>query len=715
MDVPLERDLASYDFCAALATASRSIILTDGTQPNNPIVFVNDAFTNITGYSQEEAIGRNCRFLQGPGTDQGVVAEIREALANGRSIRREVLNYRKNGEAFWNDLTIDPVRDKAGKVTSFIGIQHDETRCHAALLGRLEAEERLANIANTNSGYAFRRIMHPDGTIVFPYISPSFFRILGLPPGVGMRTEEGVEYLHPDDRDPILKATRQSATSLTPMLIEYRLISPAGKERWFRNDSTPRALANGDIVWDGMAIDITAEKSSELQLSHLAYHDGLTGLSNRLLFKSLTIKAISAVDIAVDKVALFYIDVDDFQAFNDQWGQAFGDGVLFGIGQRLAEFSELRGGSAARLGGDEFAILLPSVPQATPPLELVEIIGRELRSPTLIDRQEVVIEVCVGAAVFPFAGETHQTGAEGAAAELLKQAQSALQAAKQNGPGTSRLYSAEHDDRLQNRAALRHSLHQAIIQEQFQLHYQPLVDLASGEIVGAEALVRWIHPEFGLQRPDLFIPLAEASGLIVPLGAWVIKDAMKQAQAWRRRGIRTPGIAINVSSIQLQRPGFMACVAQALAETGADPHDFEFELTEGTLIEASREILEQLNALKSLGFGLTIDDFGTGHSTFKYLRDFPIDKIKIDQVFVRQLVIDSSDASIIRAMITLARSLKLKVVAEGIETAMQRNFLRDEGCMTGQGYLFSPPMTAEDFGWALERQLTLPVQDDRPT
>jgi EAL domain-containing protein (putative c-di-GMP-specific phosphodiesterase class I) len=283
-----------------------------------------------------------------------------------------------------------------------------------------------------------------------------------------------------------------------------------------------------------------------------------------------------------------------------------------------------------------------------------------------------------------------------------------MQAAKREGYGSHRIYTPDLDDRLQNRMALRQSLHRAVIEDRLKLHYQPLVDLGSGRIIGAEALVRWYHPEFGLQRPDLFIPLAEESGFIVQLGAWVIHEAMRQSQSWKQQGFNPPRIAVNVSSVQLQKPGFIATVEKALAETGADAHDFEFELTEGLLIEASSDVLSILTAIKALGFGITIDDFGTGNATFKYLRDFPIDKIKIDQVFVRQLVIDSSDAFIIRAMVALSRSLGINILAEGIETEMQREFLRQEGCESGQGYLFSMPLVAEDFGWMIEHRVTLP-------
>jgi EAL domain-containing protein (putative c-di-GMP-specific phosphodiesterase class I) len=285
----------------------------------------------------------------------------------------------------------------------------------------------------------------------------------------------------------------------------------------------------------------------------------------------------------------------------------------------------------------------------------------------------------------------------------------AMVEAKRDGAGACRLYSAGADDRSRSRTALRLSLQQAIDDAQFEMHYQPIVDLTSGAVVGAEALVRWSHPELGMVRPDMFIPIAESTRLIVPLGAWITRTVMQQAQAWRRRGLATPRISINLSSVQLQRPGFLEAVQQALAETGANARDFEFELTETVLVDVSPELLERLAGLKALGFGLAIDDFGTGNATFSYLRHFPVDKIKIDQSFVRHLMAGSSDASIVRAMTALGRSLDLQVVAEGIETTRQRDFLLEEGCRTGQGYLFSLPMQAEDFAWLLEQRVRLPI------
>jgi len=300
-------------------------------------------------------------------------------------------------------------------------------------------------------------------------------------------------------------------------------------------------------------------------------------------------------------------------------------------------------------------------------------------------------------------------------AELMKRADIALRAAKSEGPNTYRLYAAHTDDRLRNRLTLRHSLRRGLDEGQFALHYQPLVDLKSGSIAGAEALVRWNHPALGMQRPDQFIPLAEESGLIAPIGAWVISEAMTCRRNWIRAGLKAPVVAINVSGLQLKRPDFMDTVERSLAMTGADPRGFELELTEGVMIDTSEDTRRLLQRLRSMGFCITIDDFGAGHSTFKYLKEFPVDKIKIDQVFVRGLTVDSNDASIVRAMIGLARNLSLGIVAEGVETSFHRRFLKAEGCGFGQGYLFSPPLAEDQFTRLIAGEAKLPRPKVSPT
>jgi len=697
---------AKTDLEDAMMTTSCAMLVSGDPARDHPIIFVNPAFTQLTGYEPSDIIGRNCRLLQGADTDVDVAADIHRAIGAGEPIRCEILNYRKNGDPFWNDLRIDPIRNKFGIVTGFVGVQFDATASHSVREAQLATELRLEDIISHVPGYVYRRILKTDGSIELSYLSPSINRTLGIARGILVTSATFYDHVHPEDRQELIRAIRQSATDLSVFREEFRLVSSTGAVRWFRSDALARLLPNGDIMWDGIAIEITAERKSETDLAFLAFHDSLTGLCNRDLFKSALLKVMSSPS-RDEELAIFFIDLDSFQEINDSLGQEVGDDVLRVVGDRLTKFSKGAAGTVARLGGDEFAILIPAVSPAEPVTELALRIHAELAQPMHVMGQEIIVQACVGAAMHSRTSEISDPA--DVCSELMKQADLALLAAKREGRGSCLVYASDLDDRFQNRMALRQSLHNAILNDQLELHYQPLVDLASGRIVGAEALVRWNHPELGLQRPDLFIPLAEKSGFIVPLGAWVINEAMRQSQAWRLQGFTTPRISMNVSSVQLQKPGFIATIEEALANTGADPRDFEFELTEGLLIEASTEILSILSAIKAFGFWITIDDFGTGNATFKYLRDFPIDKIKIDQVFVRQLVIDSSDAFIIHAMVALARSLSVTIVAEGIETEMQREFLRREGCQVGQGYLFSMPLMAEDFGWMLQNHVALPM------
>ena len=694
---------------AGLAALSTCVVLSDAREPDCPIVFVNAAFTALTGYTSRDALGRNCRFLQGPLTDRKVVGRIRQALEAGEPIACDIVNYRKTGEPYWSRIGIDPVRDAGGAISHFISFQRNADEERAALRSLVEAERQLAHLVDNIPGYVFRRVMHPDRTITYPFLSRSLFRILGVPDDTDLRGKGFVTYMHPQEREEFDRSVIQSGLDLTTLRCDVRIVTPLGRDVWFRSVSTPQPAEDGSVVWEGVALDITAEKASELKLSYLAHHDALTGLPNRLLFRTAIVDAIAGATPSPNDVALFYVDLDEFRILNEELGMSFGDLLLEEVGRRLLAFAESRQGTASRLGGDEFGLLVPATAERMNPLVLAHSLREELLRPTTIEGRAVSLECCVGAVAYRYYGDIASCSVDERAAEAMKRADLALRRAKQEGSGSCCVYSSGIDNRVQNRVALRRSLQDALSHDQFQLHYQPLVELATGRIVGAEALVRWNHPDLGMQRPDLFIAYAESSGLIVPLGAWVLRQAMMQGQAWRERGLVTPRIAINLSAVQLQRPGFLDTVERAMGDTGARAEDYEFELTEGTLVAAASNMHRQLDSLRTAGFRLAIDDFGTGHSTLKYLRDLSIDKVKIDQTFVRNLVVDSSDASIIRAIMGLSRSLGLDVVAEGIETVMQRDFLMSVGCEVGQGYLMSLPLAAEDFGWLLQtHRLLLP-------
>ena len=683
-------------------------ILTDAKQHDNPVVFVNAAFTAITGYSADDVMGKNCRFLQGPETNRESVAKMRKAIATGERLTLELLNYRKNGDEFWSELTIGPETDADGEVVGFVGIIHDVTARRRSEAKSRELEARLTAIMENMPGYVFQRTLKSDGAVDLTYFSPYFANMLGI---TGNRQGAGDDLwarIHPDDRDSMYRSIERSAADLSDLSVDFRLRTVNGSDRWMRTYSRPRRLEAGEIVWDGVGLDVTAERVAEERLSYLAYHDPLTGMPNRSLFNASLAKVLNTNQTDDRQVALLLIDLDGFQEVNDAVGWQTGDSVLRGVSKRIADFASRREGYSARTGGDEFAVFYSSEAQDDLSKD-AEALYRDLAQTLYVDDRPFAIEACIGVASFPFGSGAEDPGGESGVSELIKRANIALHEAKRAGRGMHRLYSIAADDRRRNQTLVRQSLREAIESRQFRLHYQPQVDLSSGEIVGAEALIRWSHPTLGMQRPDIFIPMAEKTGLIIPLGAWIMEEAMRQAQEWAQRHAHVPKIAINVSGAQLLHPSFIGTVEGALERTGAKANQLEIELTESFMIEATPIVLGVLDALKRMGFTLAVDDFGTGYASFRHLRDFLVDKLKIDQTFVRQMVVDSSDASIIRAIIALAKSLKLEVVAEGIETLVQRNFLRDEGCKIGQGYLFSLPLNAEDFGYLLDHSVKLPM------
>jgi diguanylate cyclase (GGDEF)-like protein/PAS domain S-box-containing protein len=699
---------AAQDLANVIDALPHGIVLTDASQKDNPIIFANTAFAVLTGYTTEEIIGHNCRFLQGPDTDRSVVAEIADAVGRSAAITRELLNYRRDGTEFWNEILIEPHHDSAGHLVGFLGTQYDVTAKRHAHDAQRETEARLERVVDNLPGYIFQRITRPDGGYAFSYFSASFWHMLGFSEIPPLETLDPYTHIHPDDIPRVRQAVAHSVLTHTEATIEFRATTASGNLVWLRTRSTPRALADGNTAWDGIGIDITAEKTSAEAIAFLAYHDPLTGLSNRTQFKA---HLAAAAAIRDKDIEVFAIDVDGLQEINDTLGPPVGDAVLQCVAQRVAEFAGPHGG-AGRLGGDEFCLFRPHADSGPAVLECAESLCRDLTRPMQVEEHDITIEVGVGATLFAMVKPAGRD-TENPSDEMIKQANMALNLAKRSGRGNVRHYTADMDENECHRAILRGSLQRDTIETQFTLLYHPLVDLASGRIMGAEALLRWNHPQLGMQRPDMFIPLAEASGLIVPLGAWVFRTALAELRTWSQFGIDAPRVSVNVSSVQLRTPGFIGMVEAALAETGAEPTQVDVELTESVLIDATAPILGRLNVLKQHGFRLALDDFGTGYSSFRCLQDLPIDKVKIDQTFVRRVLQSPSDAAIVRAIITVTRSLGLAVCAEGIETQGQLDFARAEGCNTGQGYFFSLPIPAHEFRHLLARHTTLPGRETR--
>ncbi|MGE5490653.1 MAG: EAL domain-containing protein [Actinomycetota bacterium] len=446
--------------------------------------------------------------------------------------------------------------------------------------------------------------------------------------------------------------------------------------------------------------DLTERQTANKRIEELAYHDVLTGLPNRLLLGDRIDVALKSAAREDRSFAVLFIDLDHFKQINDSLGHAFGDRVLVTAAERIKAC--LRPvDTAARLGGDEFVLVLHDVDQ--PRAEMIaRRILESLGHPVSLDNMTFALTCSIGIVLYP---------ADGANAdELIKNADTAMYQAKERGRAGYRFYQRQMNVDLLARMRLDQAMRQALDRGHFKLHYQPQVD-AAGCIIGAEALIRWHDPELGQITPDQFIPIAEQTGFIVPIGEWVLGEAVKQAAKWRHKGIDLT-VAVNVSALQFQKPDFALSVARELRQQGLLPEALELELTESILIQDADDALLRLKALAQLGVRLSIDDFGTGYSSLAYLKNFPIHKLKIDRSFVRGLPDNGSDKAIVNAVINLGHTLSLDVIAEGVETADQRDFLDRAGCDQFQGFLFSPAVEAESFEALARRSVDSPLDAD---
>lgn len=439
-----------------------------------------------------------------------------------------------------------------------------------------------------------------------------------------------------------------------------------------------------------LAIVSRTEKleAANRQLRHLATHDALTDLPNRVLLDDRLEQAIAHADREGQAFAVMMLDLDRFKMINDSLGHHAGDAVLKEVASRLRKVVRSID-TVARFGGDEFVLVIgPSTPPASAD-EIAERIGEELGQPVRSGGVDLHVSSSIGIAAYPTDGRS--------ADRLLAHADAAMYCAKHRGRNNYQRFAPEMDALTVERANLESELHQALRLQQLELHYQPKVDTASGDVRSAEALIRWRHPQRGLIPPAQFIPLAEECGLIHDIGAWVVREACRQCAAWQRAGVPPLRVAVNVAASQFRRGDLLDVIQSALQESQLDPQYLEIELTESVVMtdpEGTAAILEQLSRM---GVLVSVDDFGTGYSSMNYLRRFPIDKLKIDRGFLKDLITSSDDASIVRAIISLAHSLRLKVVAEGVETPEQLRFLRTLGCDQYQGYHFSPPLPASEF------------------
>lgn len=432
--------------------------------------------------------------------------------------------------------------------------------------------------------------------------------------------------------------------------------------------------------------EIAERKQAEAKIEFLAYHDSLTELPNRLLIRERFASAVALAKQSKTKVALMFVDLDNFKNINDSLGHAVGDLTLKVVAQRIAGLIQ-EGDTVSRQGGDEFLLVLGELADADAVLPVLGKLIEQLQEPVLIGDEELAISVSIGTAIYPDDGEDFNT--------LLKMADTAMYRAKAAGRNTYRFFDATMLKDAADRLRIRNGLRLALERGEFVLHYQPQIDLVTKQVIGVEALIRWQHPELGMVTPFRFITVAEECGLIVPMGAWVLQEACRQLVAWQKQGLGAFVVAVNLSAVQFLRGDLEKTISDTLAQSGLRPDCLELELTESILIQDTDTMLGTVNRLGALGVKMSIDDFGTGYSSLSYLKRFSVDKLKIDQSFVRALADAPEDDAIVRAIIQMAGSLGLKTIAEGVETAQVSDLLQGLGCDEVQGYYYAKPMPAD--------------------
>ncbi|HYD80177.1 MAG TPA: EAL domain-containing protein [Paucimonas sp.] len=671
-----EQDLHTH--AEILANMAEGVIVTD---ERGTIVFVNAAMQRMYGYAARELVGMHVSVLKAAAEDEAkaIAREVMAALRTQGRWSGEFLARRKSGETFIASAKISRV-EAAGKVY-LVAVQQDVT-------GLKKAEEALhlweRAIAATTNGVVIMAVEEKDYAIV--HVNPAFERITGYS-AAEVVGRSPIFLLAGDLDQPALQEIGKALRERREGRAVLRNYRKDGELFW--NDLSVAPVANGDDqpkYFVGIQNDITELKRYEQELEYQATHDGLTGLPNRILLRDRLEQALTRARRNQESVAVLFIDLDHFKIINDSIGHDAGDALLCQVAERLqAIFREED--TVARHGGDEFVVVMERVTGEEDVIDAANRVLQAMSASIIVGEHEFYAACSIGIGLHP------KDGVE--AAELMKNADTAMYQAKAAGRNTFRFYAADMNVRAHVRFELEAAMRHAIVRKEFVLHYQPQVELGSGRLIGFEALVRWQHPTLGLLEPGRFIGLAEDTGMIVQIGEWVLREACRQLKQWQEQTQEDYFVAVNLSARQFGDGNLLQLVDSALAESKLAAQCLELEITESLLMENPETGADTLRELRSRGVKLSIDDFGTGYSSLGYLKRFPLDKLKIDSSFVRDITTDPDDAAIATAIIAMAHRLKLKVIAEGVETEGQLGYLRAHDCDEVQGYFFSRPLPAD--------------------
>ncbi|MEK6371372.1 MAG: EAL domain-containing protein [Acidobacteriota bacterium] len=674
---------------AVLDAATRVAII--ATDPHGVITVFNSGAERMLGYSAAEMIGLQS-ILAVHRDDEVAEHAARLAVDYGAHvggfdglIRRAAIEGLDEREWTWVRKDLAPItvvqsvtalRNDEGFLTGFLHVAADVTE-------RKQAEQMLRTQAAAMKA-AMDGIGIVDELLEFTYANEALAKLFGWPNAQALLGRSLCDLYEPPEQVRLV-------TTVIPMVKE--------RGRW-RGEATglrhnagtfPQEISLTGIEGNSMVCvvrDITERTYAEEQIKHLAYHDALTNLPNRLLFKDRLTVALSHAQRDHSRLAVLFLDLDRFKIINDSLGHNIGDQLLQAVAARVGACVR-ESDTVARLGGDEFTLLLPNLVRAEDAAVVAQKILEAVRYPFHIEGREFFTTTSIGISLYPEDGLDAET--------LIKSADTAMYQAKEVGRDNYQLFNATVNARALQRIAIEHGLRRVLTHDELAVHYQPIFDLRSGTITGMEALLRWDHPEMGSIAPGTFIPLAEAVGVMVPIGNWVLRSACTQAKAWHDAGFRNLSLAVNLSVTQLQSPDLLERVREVLEDTGLPARLLELEITESSAMQSPETSIKTLYDLKKLGIRISLDDFGTGHSSLSYLKRFPIDTLKIDQSFVRDITNDPDTAAIVTAIIAMGHSLRLKVIAEGVEFSEQASFLKRCGCDQMQGYLIHAPVPAANF------------------
>ena len=634
--------------------------------------YVNKAWLDFTGCILEQVVGNGWTDVIHPDDLRRGLDVYKSSFDRHEKFSMDYRLRRHDGEYRWIQNDGCPRYNSAGKFIGYIGYCLDIT-------ARKQAEQERDRLFN----YALDMYCIAGFDGYYKQLNPAWEKSLGWS-NAELLAKPYLEFVHPDDREATTHAAGTLVGGKEVFLFDNRYLCKDGSYKWFSWVAHP---LNEEKLIFASARDITARKEDEELIQRLAHFDVLTGLPNRILFADRIKHALSMAQRNHSHLAVMFLDLDHFKNVNDNLGHRIGDALLVEVAKRLN--SAIREeDTVSRLGGDEFIMVLQET-DADGVAHVAEKLLKSVAKPFLIEQHEMVITPSIGIAMFPTDGEDFDT--------LSKCADVAMYRAKTDGRNTFRFFTAEMQAHSVRRLKLENALRHALERDQLSLHYQPQISLDNGLVIGAEALLRWQHPELGMVSPVEFIPIAEDSGLILPIGEWVLRTATQQLRSWMDQGMAPMIIAVNLSAVQFRHPNLLGLITQILKEVQLAPQYLELELTEGVTMDDPLDAIAVMDSLHECGIRMSIDDFGTSYSSLSYLKRFRVYKLKIDQSFVRDITVDPEDKAIVSAIINLAKSLGLQTIAEGVESEGQLVFLREQGCNEVQGCYFSEPLSADQF------------------